>query len=181
MFILNTGKDPKELINLNHQLYTNKTYENNIKTDCNNTIRYCTSDYDCSIFCKPSASFNIKNICNNITKTCTPTPLIPNTNCDIKKGFLDSYVQTELDGFWKCLNTKPYFFDEQQQLYGYVCGSGGSVEYDFNKNVQLSCKCPIGYIQVFNINKPNIPICVQKEKLKILSSFIELPKTKLHP
>lgn len=174
IFILNIGKDPNKSSEINNKLYIENNYENDIQTDCSTQIRYCTNNFDCSYFCKPSASFNIKNICDSTTKVCLPIAIENTTECEAKKGFLDSYVQTEIDGFWKCLNTKPYFFDDQQNLYEFVCANGGKSFYDFSSNIPLSCNCAAGFIKVFNINKPNIPICVQKEKLKILSSFIEM-------
>lgn len=175
ILIIRTGRDPRKSLNLNNKLYitnNNNNLEASIKTDCGKTIRYCTNDFDCGYMCNASVSFNVKNVCNTITRLCTPTPLGPTLECDAKKGFLDTYVQTELDSFWKCLNTKPYFFDEQQKLYEYVC-SGGEVNYNFDTNIQLTCKCALNQVRVYNINKPNIPVCVEKNKLKILSSFIE--------
>lgn len=177
VYILNMGDDPKKSSKINNKLYIEEKKDLNIKRDCATTIRYCTNNFDCANFCEPSPSFNIKNVCDSATKICTPTAVGYVDKCDNKKGFLDSYVQTELDGFWKCLNTKPYFFDEEQNLLGYVCSSGGKVAYDFHENVQLSCVCADGFVKAFNINKPSIPVCVQREKLKILSSFIEEPET----
>lgn len=175
IYILNVGDDPKKSSEINNKLYIEDKREFNIKRDCATNLRYCTNDYDCSNFCDRSLSFNIKNVCDPLTKTCTPTAVGHIDKCDNKKGFLDSYVQTELDGFWKCLNTKPYFFDNEQNLLGYVCGNGGEVNYDFQDGIQLSCVCANGFVKAFNINKPNIPICIQSDKLKILSSFIEAP------
>lgn len=172
IFILNVGKDDHLMENYNNKIAIQQKTDAFVKTDCDKNIRYCTNNFDCSYFCEAPVSYNVKNICDTSLNICTPSAVAPTLLCDKKKGFLDSFVQTEVDGFWKCLNTKPYFFDEQQQLYSYVCGSDGIVDYDFNNSPQLNCECSKDYIKVYNINKPNIPICIKPEKLKLLSSFV---------
>lgn len=171
--IIKKGRDLKTEVNFKEKITVPVYNQNNIKTDCDKTIRYCTNDFDCSYLCNTPTFFNIKNTCDSKTKICAPTPITHVAECDSKKGFIDSYVQTELQGFWKCLNTKPYYFNKDQDIYLYVCNNG-DVEYDYFNNVPLTCKCNKNDIKVINMNKPQIPMCINEKSLNILSSFVKV-------
>lgn len=175
---LNKGADPNGSHNYSQIIATEQEKDSTpVKADCNNTLRYCSNDFDCAYFCAQPLLNNIKNVCDPVLKICKPTAILPTNECDQKKGFLDSYVVTEIDGFWKCLNTKPYYFKEDQSMYDYICHNGDLNRYDYSKNIPLYCECQTGYKRVVNINKPNIPLCIKKDKLKLLFNFVEQPQT----
>lgn len=172
--ILDNGRDPKTQMNFNEIIEVKEKDENISKPDCSSEVRYCTSDFDCAYLCDVPKSYNVKLSCDGKTNMCATAPIVMDSKCDAQKGFFDTYVQNEYSSLWKCLNTRPYLFDDQQKKLSHVCGNVGMATYNFEKNQDLTCTCPQNYVNAINIHKPHVPLCIKKTSLKLLSSFIEV-------
>lgn len=142
-------------------------------TDCVSNVIRCIDDSDCAGLCERIENTNYKKFVCNKSKCVLETRDIV-TDCDESLGFFPVLQQTEFEVGWSCLNTLPWFFDDNRRFRNHIC-NGGTMRtpFDITNNIYRMCTCTWRSVLSVRDDRKTIPICVPSNIAHLFPSYTE--------